>query len=343
MDTTTRPPRPSDRRSSRSLSPLREFLWLTATTAGLGTLVIVATSLLGESHPLNDGTVAASSVGSFFIPAKDQSGSSGKAPARTLSASEALDALRKEARGKVTVTEDASTASRSFVRVTHGGDLHPTFQPENKTGREASVDTATAKVTSFLSLHGAVFGIQQASTQLVLVDARQDQYGHTRVSFQQMHHGLPVLGAVLRGHVSADGRLTAVSGKFVPSIHVSTRAQISRAAAVRTAVASVAARQSSTRRSGALSVKSTSLMIYRTNLTRGDAGTNRLVYEVQVSDGHTVREVVYVDARSGKILDQVPGISGAGDGDTALSVARHSPPWRRGVGGQVASGPFSFL
>jgi len=316
MKTAKQTVKPADSRPTRSRSPLREFLWLTAATAGVGGLVIAGTSLLGEQQPLGTGAATASTaLGSFINPAEGQGGSTlPTAPQRTLLASEALAALRKEVQGEITVTDDSATASKSFLRAAPGGDLHPTFQRDAEQKAEkhrVSADTATAKVTSFLSRHGAVFGIQDAAKQLALVDTRQDQYGHTRVSYQQMHQGLPVSGAVLRGHVSTDGRLTAVNGKFVPSIDLPTGAQVTRAAAARTAVASVTAQQPSIRKGAELSVKSSSLMIYRTNLTRGDAGTNHLVYEVQVGDGHAVREFVYVDAQNGKIVDRVTGIQGA--------------------------------
>ncbi|MGQ0833330.1 MAG: M4 family metallopeptidase [Gammaproteobacteria bacterium] len=220
------------------------------------------------------------------------------APASSLPA---IAALRQEAYGEVLITEDRSTTSKSVVRVAYGGDLHPLAR-----NGIAPAD----KVAAFLARHGAVFGIENAARQLKLLDTRKDQYGSTRVSYQQMHEGVPVFAAILRGHVAEDGRLTAVNGKFVPQVDVPTRPRIEREAASKAATTTVGGQQPSARKDVDLTVKSAALMVYRTNLTRGAPGENRLVYEIQVSDDHSVREFVYVDAQTGKVVDQVTGIHG---------------------------------
>lgn len=210
-------------------------------------------------------------------------------------------ALRHQAGGEVVIRDDRGTASKSVVHVAHGGDLYP----------QAPKKLAPAdKTSAFLSQHGAVFGIRNAAGQLRLLDTSKDQYGNVRVSYQQVHEGVPVFGAILRGHVSADGRLTAVNGKFVPDVDVPTQPQVARTEAYRTAVTSVGAQQPSKRKNADLAVKSAALMVYRTNLTRGTPGENHLVYEIQVSDDHSVREFIYVDAHTGKIVDQITGIQG---------------------------------
>lgn len=253
--------------------------------------------------------------------------SAGAASARTESSTSAVALLREQTRGELIVSRDGSTQGLSGVRVAHGGDLFPgapaTAKPEDK-------------VAAFLAVHGAVFGITDLSRQLQLLDARRDQYGVTRVTYQQMHEGLPVFGALLRGHVSDAGRLTAVNGKFVPQVQVPVQPRIARADATRTAVATVGEQQPSVRKNVDLTATSAALMVYRMNLTRGTPGANHLAYEVQVSDGHAVREFVYVDAHTGKVLDQITGIHGVKnrrvyeiqfDQD---NPEEPPPPWREG-------------
>ena len=48
-------------------------------------------------------------------------------------------------------------------------------------------------------------------------------------------------------------------------------------------------------------------MIFREGLARGVPGPNHLAYEVEVGDGATVREFVYVDAHNGKVIDRISG------------------------------------
>jgi hypothetical protein len=59
-----------------------------------------------------------------------------------------------------------------------------------------------------------------------------------------------------------------------------------------------------------LAVTSAPLVVYRTGLTAGRPGTNHLAYAVQVSGANSVREFVYVDALTGKIVDQITGMHG---------------------------------
>lgn len=236
-------------------------------------------------------------------------------------------ALRREASGEVFLAHDHSTGGASVVRVARGGDLHPSA-PRSM----APAD----KIAAFLTRHGSAFGIRNPAQQLKLVNTRKDQYGASRVTYQQLHEGLPVFGGVLRAHVSEDGRLIAVNGKFVPQIGVTTRPAIAPAEATKTAVGAVNGQQPSARKNPELTVRSSSLMVYRTGLTRGSSGENHLVYEVQVTDDHSIREFVYVDAVSGKIVDQITGIHGVkkrrtyeGQFDPA-SPGVPPPLWREG-------------
>jgi hypothetical protein len=50
------------------------------------------------------------------------------------------------------------------------------------------------------------------------------------------------------------------------------------------------------------------LLVFRTGLARGAPGSNHLVWEVEVSALPAVRELVYVDAHNGTIVDRIAGI-----------------------------------
>ena len=45
-------------------------------------------------------------------------------------------------------------------------------------------------------------------------------------------------------------------------------------------------------------------MVYRTGLVRGDVGTNELVYRVEVTNGANIRDIVFMHAGSGKVLNR---------------------------------------
>ena len=52
-------------------------------------------------------------------------------------------------------------------------------------------------------------------------------------------------------------------------------------------------------------------MIFREGLVKGVPGDNHLAYEVEVGNGANVREFIYVDAHTGKVIDQITGTQDA--------------------------------
>jgi Zn-dependent metalloprotease len=209
--------------------------------------------------------------------------------------------LQTRTAGTVTVTSDPATGSLATIRTGIGGDLFP---------EAPGGISPAAKVTAFLAEHGGQFGIHDPASQLKLLDIDKDQYGYSHVNYQQMHGKVRVLGAILKGHVSPDGRLMAVNGKFVPDVDLPATAVVARGVASQSALAKIAAQQPAELKDVGLSVKSAALVVYRTNLTRGAPGANHLAYEVQVTGGNHVREFVYIDALTGKLVDQISGING---------------------------------
>lgn len=231
-----------------------------------------------------------------------------------------IESLRSEADGDVAIRSDSATTGTSLVRVERDGDLYPQ-------GRNLPpVDKAAA----FLARNGAVFGIEDMENELRLTEISEDQYGNTRLAYQQMHGDVPVFGALMFGHVSQDGRLTAVNGKFVPDVDLPAKPAIPKADALQTAVSAVGAQQPATRKSIDLQVSSASLVVYRTFLARGTPGQNHLAYEVQVTHDTTVREFVYVDAFNGKIVDQITGIHGLKHRRVHEGSPNPPPAWEEG-------------
>src|SRR5688572_552193 len=242
-------------------------------------------------------------------------------------AEDAADTLQGELQartaGAVSVSSDPATGSLATIRAGVGGDLFP---------EAPGGISPAAKVNAFLAEHGGQFGIDDPARQLKLLGVEKDQYGYSHVDYQQMHGKVRVLGAILKGHVSPDGRLTAVNGKFVPGVDVPATAVVARSEASQWAVAQVVEQQPSAMKGVELTVKSAALIVYRTNLTRGAPGINHLAYEVQVTGGNHVREFVYIDALTGKLVDQISGIHGIKHRE--LYQGAYAPPvppvWQEG-------------
>jgi Zn-dependent metalloprotease len=180
------------------------------------------------------------------------------------------------------------------------------LRPETRAGLGPAAAPAAleAHVAEFFDQHGAAFGVGNARTDLNLERVYTDRLGQTHLTYTQEYGGLPVFGAVLRAHFDAAGKLRVVNGTAVPDILVSTVPARGQAEAAQTAVGFV---EGALGTSG-LAAQGSRLLVYREGLARGVPGENHLAWEVEVGNGGGVREFVYVDAGSGKVVDQITGI-----------------------------------
>jgi Zn-dependent metalloprotease len=206
--------------------------------------------------------------------------------------------LQAETGADVTV-HDATGAAR-FVKVKNGRGLGLLKQADRAATREAK----RGRSEEFFRTYGSVFGIADAASELAAVRVDDDAIGKSHVTYRQMYRGLSVFAGELRSHFDAAGNLEAVNGTFVPGIAVETTPQRTADEAERTAVSRV---ENGLALSG-LSASGTTLLVYREGLAKGEPGPNHLAYQVEVasSDGR-VREFVFVDAITGKFIDQLTG------------------------------------
>jgi Zn-dependent metalloprotease len=223
------------------------------------------------------------------------------APTKAASAASGFDRslaerLRDNARGSVSLSKEAATQHVGFVVAGRNGDLMP--------GTNAR---AVDKARSFLDTYGPLLGATDPS-QLAQVGRDTDTYG-TTVTYRQSYRGLPVFGGMLRAHLDRDGSLTAVNGTAIPDINLSTTPNLSSSKAAAMAVRDVRVdpptnekgRPGSTE---GIRAASTQLMVYRTGLTFGRDGDNQLAYAVEVTNGSNVRDMLYLNAGSGKLLNR---------------------------------------
>ncbi len=216
------------------------------------------------------------------------------APGRQPRDPEAVQRLKAETGGAEVSLNEATGA----VRFARGGPGRPLAG-----GAAATVEGKKASVAAFLDRHGRAFGLSTGSAELTLRRAETDRLGHTHITYLQEHAGVPVFGAVLKAHFDREGNLTAVNGTVVPDIDVSATPSRSAEEAAATALRHVKAG----RDAADLNARSSRLLVFREGLAKGVPGDNHLAYEVEVGNGADVREFVYVDAHSGKFIDQITG------------------------------------
>jgi bacillolysin len=213
-----------------------------------------------------------------------------------LDAAEAKWLLSVAGKGS-SVSVHRATGAVSFVRIPAGLELG------GRTPHEKAMD--------FFLVHGSAFGIRDPYVELEAVRSWTDPVtGSSHEVYRQQHRGVPVFGGELRLHFDARGRLGAVGGVFVPELRLSVEARLSEAQGAAAALAAVTEQLERVPASPPEALRS-SLMVFRAGLLQGVPGPDHLVYEVEVGNRADVRELVYVDAHKGHVVEQYSGIHDA--------------------------------
>ena len=206
--------------------------------------------------------------------------------------------MRTQADGAVALSAEPATGRIGFVRVSRAGDLSPTAPARAAPG---AVDKATAYLAEFAPAFGAAPG-QLRKTRV------QSTSDGTTVSFEQVYRGVPVFGSMLRAQLDKQGDLTSVNGYAAPGLDLSVTPRLSAGQASARALGAVRA-DPPTHHGGrgstaGIRAASTDLVVYRTGATRGVAGDNVLTYVVEVTNRSNIRDMVFVDAGTGKLLNR---------------------------------------
>lgn len=209
-----------------------------------------------------------------------------------------IQRLQKRANGAAIVSFDKVNGVAKFLRMEGQSALVPSMA--GNLGFQAKI---------FFKEFGSIFGITNAETQLRFVKKRTDNHGQSQLKYQQIHQGIEVFGAELKVIFNNKNHIRAVSGNFIPDIAINTEPAIDENKAAGIAIDEVKNQNAPT--IGALNIveKKTRLLVFNSGLLKGVPGFNYLVYEVElVNPNAAIREFVYVDAHSGKIIDQITGI-----------------------------------
>jgi Zn-dependent metalloprotease len=198
--------------------------------------------------------------------------------------------------GAVIATHKATGAARS-IRLAPGA---------RGLGRGPAATAAEKQDQSvaFFREHGAAVGIDDPRS-LRLVSTRTDKLGETHLTWKQFHGSVPVFAATIKTHFDASNLLKAVNGTAIPGIAVDPKPAWSAGRAAPVARASVAAERGG---AAALRIGTVTLYVYREGLAQGVPGENHLAWEVEVTDGAGIRDFVYVDAHSGKVIDRITAV-----------------------------------
>jgi Zn-dependent metalloprotease len=201
--------------------------------------------------------------------------------------------LAAETGGRARVVVDPATSRARLIQIPAGSVRFDGASPIEKASR-------------FFTRYEELLGIQDASHDLELVRSDSDQMGMTHLVFHQSYGELPVFGAELRVHLDSEGEIVTVNGTLVPDLKLDSDPDIS------WDVAESRARTLLAKENGLaaadLSFFGAELLVYRSGLIRGIPGHNHLAWKVEVGHGRSLREVFFVDAHSGRLIDRIDQI-----------------------------------
>ncbi len=208
--------------------------------------------------------------------------------------------MRTEADGDVKVARESATGKVGFIRVRDAAsDLYPDVAGD-------STAEAVDKADAYLDRFGNAFGAGEG--QLERTEVSQTSVGRT-VSYTQQYRGVEVFGSMIRANLDRSGDLTSVNGYAAPDLDLSVDPRISAATAGKRAVSTVESDPAQNvdgdhASTSGLKAVHTELVVYRMGALKGETGKAILAYVVEVTNGDTIRDTVFVDAATNKVVNR---------------------------------------
>ena len=207
--------------------------------------------------------------------------------------------LKENTHDSAIISINEATGAAGFVRLARNKNSDLSALRDATDAREKSA--------AFFNEYASLFGIRNPDTELRYEKEFGGVTGEKHQSFQQFYNDVPVFAGMLKTHIDKENRLYAVNGTFVPEIEIDTNPAYNRQDAVAVAVAKV----SEEKANDGLFAKKTDLYVYRTGLIKGVPGRDFLTWQVEVTNNGDVREFVFIDAHTNKVVDQFTGIHDA--------------------------------
>ena len=167
-----------------------------------------------------------------------------------------------------------------------------------------------SKAINFVNNYEAILGVPKS--QLKFQEIKTDNYGLKHVVFIQHKNNVPVYDGQLRLHFDANLNIQSINGNLLPIANLNTTPEIEANIAGNKAIELVNGQDLNG--SGVpLFVVANELVIFRKGLVSNTYAGDFLTYRVEVRNDADVREFLFIDANSGKIVQQFTGIAHAMD------------------------------
>jgi len=195
---------------------------------------------------------------------------------------------------KAEISINQSTSTPNFIKFSSSSNL-------NLQGK-----TATEKSKEFIVNNYKIFNLT-SSDELVFVKEFTDNYGFKNVIYYQVYKGIPVYDGILKFHFNKNEELTSINGNVIPGISDSGIAEISKEKAIEKAK-NIVKNQKLSFADIPLEIEKFRLLIFPKGLAQNETVKSFLAYEIEVTNKNDVREFLYLDAHTGKLVEQFTGI-----------------------------------
>ena len=166
------------------------------------------------------------------------------------------------------------------------------------------------KAYSFLETYKSIYRIENINNTLSSGVSKTDNYGLKHYTTKQYYKGVPVFDAQLRFHFDINENLRSINGTIISDIYLDEFPKITQQQANSIALKLVTD-QNINSSGETLKVISTQLYIYPKGLVQGTEILNYLAYRIEVRNDADVREFLFIDAHTGKLIEQFTGIAHA--------------------------------
>lgn len=220
----------------------------------------------------------------------------------TKAQSAALTKLQVESKREWTLVQHAKLGTPMHLEAARG---------KGKATLLKGADVAQATI-SFLDEYKALYKMRDPSTELRLAKSEVDELKMTHARFQQMTHGVPVVGAELLAHYDAAGRITSIDANYIADLDgVDVQPTIDAKVSEETAKADIVANTKNLD-AALLTATEPKLIVFAlgggpASSRGGDSRPARLAYEHRVRAVFGDEPAIWVttvDAKTGAILDR---------------------------------------
>ena len=166
------------------------------------------------------------------------------------------------------------------------------------------------KANTFLSQNKAMYAIADINESLKDGIIKTDNYGLKHYTVKQTYQGVPVFDSELRFHFDKNENLTSINGNIISDIEVNPVPRLSKAESATIAL-NLIKKQSLNYSGQPLKTITNELYVFPKGLIQGNVTSKHLVYRLEVRNDADVREYLFIDAHTGKLVQQFTGMAHA--------------------------------